>query len=31
MKLLLELGANQRCNNLFTINKVAIIILDKYK
>lgn len=31
MKLFLELGVNWCCNNLSTIDKVTIIILDKYK
>lgn len=30
MKLLLKLGVDCQQNNLFTIEKVAIIILDKY-
>ena len=30
MKLFLEMGVDWRYSNLFTIDKVAIIILDKY-
>lgn len=31
MNILLQLGADQHCNNLSTTDKVAIIIPDEYK